>query len=262
MKKNLLTIGVLVANTISAQIYTPTGNVAGVTTNSATGNVGVGTNTPKRKLHIVNGDVYVDGAGVFNFGDDARFVVNKTDIPSMRQTSFSMGQYGIAAAESVGSAELWISGNDGIRMFTRGYAKPRISVLNDGRVGIGSINPDSELTVKGKIHAEEVKVDLNVPADYVFQKYYTGTSTLKPEYTIPTLDDVEKFTKENKHLPNIPSAKQIQEEGLHIGEMTNLLLQKIEELTLYSIEQNKQLKKLQEDNAILMLEIRELKNKN
>ena len=251
MKKNLLTVSILIANTFCAQIYTPTGNVAGVTTNSATGNIGIGINTPKRKLHIVNGDVYVDGAGVFNFGDDARFIVNKTDLPSMRQTSFSMGQYGIAAAESVGSAELWISGNDGIRMFTRGYAKPRISVLNDGRVGIGSINPDSELTVKGKIHAEEVKVDLNVPADYVFQKYYTGTSSLKPEYTVPTLEEVEKFTRKNNHLPNIPSAKQIQEEGLHLAEVTNLLLQKIEELTLYSIEQNKQLKQQAEEIEML-----------
>jgi hypothetical protein len=118
-------------------------------------------------------------------------------------------------------------------------------------VGIGSINPDSELTVKGKIHAEEIKVDLNVPADYVFQKYYTGISSLKPEYTIPTLDEVEKFTKENNHLPNIPSAKQIQEEGLHVGEMTNLLLQKIEELTLYSIEQNNEIKMLKEEIKII-----------
>jgi hypothetical protein len=59
---------------------------------------------------------------------------------------------------------------------------------------------------------------------------------------MPTLDDVEKFTKENNHLPNVPSAKEIQEKGLNVGEMSNLLLQKIEELTLYTIEQNKALK--------------------
>jgi hypothetical protein len=115
-------------------------------------------------------------------------------------------------------------------------------IKGNGNVGIGSLNPDAKLAVKGLIHANEVKVDLLVPADYVFEKYYTGNSTLKPEYKIPTLEDVEKFTKENNHLPNIPSAKEIQEKGLNVGEMSNLLLQKIEELTLYTIEQNKLIK--------------------
>lgn len=108
-------------------------------------------------------------------------------------------------------------------------------------LGIGTENPDQKLTVKGKIHSEEVIVDLQVPADYVFEKYYSGTSTLKPDYELPTLVEVEKYTKENNHLPNMPSAKEIQENGLQVGQMTNLLLQKIEELTLYLIEQQKML---------------------
>jgi len=89
-----------------------------------------------------------------------------------------------------------------------------------GNIGIGTTNPDSELTVKGKIHCEEVQVD-------------------------STLEEVEAYTKENHHLPSIPSAKEIQEEGLHLKEMTNLLLQKIEELTLYTIEQEKRIKALE-----------------
>lgn len=108
-------------------------------------------------------------------------------------------------------------------------------------LGIGTENPDQKLTVKGKIHSEEVIVDLQVPADYVFEKYYKGTSILKPDYELPTLTEVEKYTKENNHLPNMPSAKEIQEKGLQVGQMTNLLLQKIEELTLYLIEQQKML---------------------
>lgn len=79
----------------------------------------------------------------------------------------------------------------------------------DGYVGIGTSNPDSKLTVKGKIHAEEVKVDLEVPADYVFEKYYLGQSSLQPDYTLLTLSEVEEFTKTNHHLPNVPSAKEI-----------------------------------------------------
>jgi hypothetical protein len=115
----------------------------------------------------------------------------------------------------------------------------------NGYMGLGTNNPDERLTVKGKIHAEEVRIDLQVPADYVFQKYYTGTSALKEDYKMPSLKEVERFIKENHHLSDIPSAKEIQEKGLELGEMTNLLLQKIEEMTLYIIEQEKRIKFLE-----------------
>lgn len=119
------------------------------------------------------------------------------------------------------------------------------TIDNTGKIGIGSNSPDEKLTVKGKIHAEEIKVDLAVPADYVFQKYFTGSSTLKPDYQMPSLNEIESFVKENHHLPNIPSASEIQQNGLQLGEMNNLLLQKIEELTLYIIEQNKRIDALE-----------------
>jgi len=117
--------------------------------------------------------------------------------------------------------------------------------FSGSRVGIGTENPDATLAVKGKIHAEEVKVDLNVPADYVFQKYFTGTSSLKADYEMLSLTEVEQFIKANHHLPDVPSAKTIQEEGLLLKEMTNLLLQKVEELTLYTIEQEKRINLLE-----------------
>ncbi|MGU9940224.1 tail fiber protein [Empedobacter brevis] len=120
------------------------------------------------------------------------------------------------------------------------------STNNNGFIGIGTENPDEKLTVKGKIHAEEIIVDLAVPADYVFQKYFTGKSELKADYEFPKLEEVEKFVKENNHLPGIPSAKEIQEKGLKVGEMNNLLLQKIEELTLLLIEQNKKMAQQEE----------------
>ena len=62
---------------------------------------------------------------------------------------------------------------------------------------------------------------------------------------MPTLEEVAAFTKKNHHLPAIPSAEQIQKEGLHLKQMTNLLLQKIEELTIYTIEQEKRIKALE-----------------
>ncbi len=114
-----------------------------------------------------------------------------------------------------------------------------------GNVGIGTTTPDQKLTVKGKIHAEEVIVDLNVPvADYVF----------KPTYKLMPLHEVEQFVKTNSHLPEIPSATEITKNGLSMGEMQNKLLQKVEELTLYMISQQKTIDQQQ-------AQIKELNNK-
>jgi len=103
--------------------------------------------------------------------------------------------------------------------------------------------------LNGKLEAKEVKVTLTPTADFVFDE----------EYKLPELDEVEKHIKEKKHLPEIASAAQMKKEGVNIGEFQIKLLQKIEELTLYTIEQNKQLKKLQENNDKLMKEVDELK---
>jgi hypothetical protein len=98
-----------------------------------------------------------------------------------------------------------------------------------GNVGIGTTNPTEKLVVDGKIIAEEVKVQ-NVPAsDYVFE----------PDYNLLSLHEVESFIKENKHLPDIPSAAEFKESGVGLGEMDNMLLRKVEELTLYMIELQK-----------------------
>lgn len=107
---------------------------------------------------------------------------------------------------------------------------------NNGNVGIGTINPDAKLAVNGTIHAKEIKVDLNVPgADYVFEKSYP----LKP------LSTVDKYIALYHHLPNIPSAISMEKNGIDVSGMNMKLLQKVEELTLYLIEQNKQLQNQQ-----------------
>ena len=96
-----------------------------------------------------------------------------------------------------------------------------------GNVGIGTTSPDAELTVKGEIHAEMVNVDLNVPGpDYVFEE----------DYPLRSLEDTEAYIKAHKHLPEIPSAKEMEAQGIDLAQMNMLLLKKIEELTLHQID--------------------------
>jgi hypothetical protein len=100
---------------------------------------------------------------------------------------------------------------------------------------------DYRLFVKNGIRTEKVKVDIasaNGWADYVFKK----------GYKLNTLDAVEKHIEEKGHLPNIPSAAEVEKNGINLGEMDAKLLEKIEELTLYVIKLNKDVKKLEEEN--------------
>ena len=123
----------------------------------------------------------------------------------------------------------------------------------NGKIGIGTKAPDELLTVKGKIHTQEVIVDLKgaVAPDYVFENYFSGASELKPDYAFPTLHEVSSFVEQNHHLPGVPSAIELEEDGLPLKEMNLLLLQKIEELTIYTIEQQKEIEALKEKMAKL-----------
>jgi hypothetical protein len=115
----------------------------------------------------------------------------------------------------------------------------RLTIFENGYVGINlTSTPTAELTVGGKIHAKEVKVSVNagqVP-DYVFHSTYR----LRP------LKELSVYIDENGHLPEVPSAAVMEQDGVNTGEMNMLLLKKIEELTLYMIEQNGKLEALNE----------------
>ncbi len=106
-------------------------------------------------------------------------------------------------------------------------------LIANGNVGIGTNDPGAyKLAVNGKIHAQEVRVDLVGWPDYVFEE----------NYSLPTLHQVEQHIAEKGHLINIPSAKEVEKNGVQLGEMNKKLLEKIEELTLYAIAQEKKLK--------------------
>lgn len=134
-------------------------------------------------------------------------------------------------------------------------------VYNSGNVGVGTSTPGSKLTVAGNIAAREVKVTVDAGADFVFEN----------DYKLPSLESVEEFIIKNNHLPGIASAEEMQQDGINLSIMNIKLLQKIEELTLYSIKQSKEIQMLKKGKTdykiletkldLLQKEINDLKAK-
>lgn len=113
-------------------------------------------------------------------------------------------------------------------------AKTQMIITKTGNIGIGTETPDTKLAVNGTVHAKEVLVDLVGWPDYVFEK----------DYSLMSLQELENSIKENKHLPNIPSADEVECDGIGLGQMNKKLIEKVEELTLYIIQLNKELQEV------------------
>ena len=191
---------------------------------SSTGNVGIGLANPQHPLHIS-----------FLAGQRSRFQYGTShmDIVDYPTGSFDY-------SNSIG---IWASGKDALVMSgegsnirlvtntTAGISVERMRVTANGNIGIGTKNPQYLLAVNGIIGAKEVNVTTAGWADYVFKSNYQ----LKP------LSEVEEFISKNGHLPNVPSEKTVLEKGVNLLEMNIKLLEKVEELTLYLIEQQKQI---------------------
>ncbi|QRQ61129.1 hypothetical protein [Sphingobacterium multivorum] len=112
-----------------------------------------------------------------------------------------------------------------------------IKAALNGNFGIGTPNPTEKLAVNGTIRAKEIKVEANLWPDYVFNE----------NHQLMPLDSLASFVKENKHLPNIAPAKSVEENGIALGELNRQLLQKIEEMTLYLIDQSREIKSLKNE---------------
>lgn len=111
-----------------------------------------------------------------------------------------------------------------------------------GDAGVGTVGIGYKLAVKGKVICEELKVKYSGTwPDHVFGQ----------DYKLRDLNEVEKFITENKHLPDVPSEVEVQENGIEAGQMDATLLKKIEELTLYMIEMNKEIQGLKKSNETL-----------
>jgi hypothetical protein len=204
-----------------------TDDLLAIAINRTNGDVGIGTTSPNQKLNVFDGNISLKVAS------------NSNTQGLLFQNSGSSYVWAIQRT-GVSSADLQFNG--GASSDPNSLAT-RVVFKNNGNVGIGTSTPDSKLTVKGVIHAEEVKVDLSVPGpDYVFEA----------DYSLTSLEDTKVYIEQNKHLPGIPSSDEMQQNGVNLLEMNMKLLEKVEELTLHLIEQNKQL--LEQKNRIEILE--------
>jgi len=185
----------------------------------STGDVGIGTTNPSAKLDV-NGRLRMRGG--IDFGNDAN----------------GYGSEGMISWSSANAFIVKSRQNKALHLGANNI-NSHLSINTNGNVGIGTIKPGSwKLAVNGQIRAKEVKVETGW-SDFVFYD----------NYNLPTLKEVEKYIKEKGHLKDIPSAKEVEKNGIYLGEMDAKLLQKIEELTLYTIEQEKKIKSLEKQNS-------------
>lgn len=150
-----------------------------------------------------------------------------------------------------------------------------LHLANNGNVGIGTTNPQAKLHVKGTetiegefrildgsgntqfkvdqsgfIRARDLQIDVDPIPDYVFE----------PGYDLMSLDKLKGYVAANKHLPKIPSAEEYKDKGgVAVGELTVKLLEKVEELTLYTLKLNDQMQELQNENVQLKQQIQKSK---
>jgi len=202
---------------------------------TGSGNVGIGTTTPTTLLNVNGGAIRLKNPGLYPYGINI-----DVDFPSTwaREYSityggtgklFAWGVYGNGSALTYG----YIGGNNTQESVA---TSPWMVFKPDGSVGIGTTTPQAKLAVNGDIFSKKVKVTQTGWPDFVFHQ----------DYKLPSLQEVANYIKTNQHLPEIPSAAEVEKEGLDLGEMNKKLLQKIEELTLYIIELENRVEKMEQ----------------
>ena len=212
------------------------------------GKIGIGINPTSSAKLEVNGDILV-GFNQFIRGKRSGGVSSKL-----------IGYIENDENEHILAFSSYTSVPSEVRIFTPTDPNQGVSIYsdkrlvffrNDGNVGIGVDNPSEKLVVDGNIRSEEIKVEIIDGPDYVFES----------DYWLRSLSELREYIKINKHLPEIPSAKEMEDKGVNLGEMNMLLLKKIEELTLYTLDQDNKFKEQDKKIKALTLLVEQLLKK-
>jgi hypothetical protein len=244
IKTNLFAGG-MIGTTTAANINLIASNNIGATL-KPDGNFGIGTTNPTTAGLVVNKIVGNTNA---IFGGNSTGVSLQSSYPGVGFNTYynggsimiGNGGAGYVGADPTTGRIIIASTNVNSTAGQYNGLFEKMSITNDGTVSLGSSNLGAEnnslgagykLKVFGKIISEEVRVQLKTAwPDYVFEKNYKKLS----------LNELEKYIDEHKHLPNIPSATEIEKDGQHLGEIQRKMLEKIEELSLYVIELKKEI---------------------
>jgi hypothetical protein len=215
------------------------------------GNVGIGTYSPQHKLAVQGNASFADGNTAVLISNDsyqggrAFLVLDKN-----AQNGIASGSDYLYLAQE--NAEGVLVSAQGTPLKLGSGSASTMTLDPSGNVGIGTTNPQHKLAVNGTIKAKEVIVETTGWSDYVFAD----------DYRLAPLTEVEAHIKTNKHLPGIPSAAQVAETGVNVGDVQIALLAKVEELTLHLIAQEKKIaiqqQQFQAEIAGLQSRVREL----
>ena len=207
--------------------YTSNGDVI---MTAGSGQVGIGIDDPQEKLHV-NGAIRGNGTnGAVTLRGDSGYVTIGANSQAMEfvtdksQFVFNKPIYNQSGVYNVQNSNMQFNINGTNRML----------IQNNGNIGIGTASPAYKLDVNGTIRANEIIVN-TTGADFVFAD----------DYQLRPLSELKVFITENKHLPEIKSAQEMQENGVGVNELQTQLLQKIEELTLYILQQEERIKALE-----------------
>ena len=208
--------------------------------------VGIGIQSPQGMLEVGAPTGSFGASGIFHLNGGQAWghvITLATDHPTADDARLLFSyrnkakQWAVGGQANTTRFSIWEDAGDGY--YGREFGTERFTVQAGGNVGIGTSDTRGyKLAVNGNIRAREIKVEAEPWPDYVF----------KPAYRLPSLQELKAYIDKNQHLPEMPSEQQVAKEGINLGELNRMLLKKVEELTLYLIEKDKELKKQTEIN--------------
>ncbi|CAM1344371.1 hypothetical protein [Tenacibaculum amylolyticum] len=219
--------------------------------------IGVGIGSPAEKIHVLNGNIRVD---------DGKFIAKEALVlqPDARRAGhpydkivfnnnrseemihFFRGNMYLHHTSNNEKGGL-IASDDALQLKggNSTEANDRVEFLN-------SANEVKTTIQDGVVRTNEIRLNVSTFPDYVFAN----------DYKLMPLEEVDAFIQKNKHLPNVPTETEVVKEGMNVGQINTLLVEKVEELTLYTIQQEKKIKKQEEQIQELLKRMNALENKN
>jgi hypothetical protein len=209
------------------------------------GKIGIGTVSPTQLLQI--GENNQRGIGI-RLGERATFGLTSTHAETVIGNNAYVEGENVKTYFQDGASAITMKWNNGIHFYVTGASPAPAANIAINTASFEKMRINSQ-----GVFADQVTVELqNTWPDYVFED----------EYLLPSLKETEKFIGQYDHLPGVPTAPEVQQRGINLGQMDAILLEKIEQLTLYLIEQNKKIEKIISENTELQKELKKLQINN